>query len=209
MLNAERQMPNDVRRKVVWGSRVKIAFTLAVPLAALMALTSCSDAIRTGQSPSYLILQRLIGGPQNASVVESDVVSDKGSVAQDGGTATIQVALKDPLGSTPTDVNAITITQYHVEYTRTDGHNVQGVDVPFSFDSGVTQTIPAGGTGTVPFTLVRIQAKLEAPLKALAGHGGQQVISTIATVTFYGHDQNGRDVTVTGNIEVDFADWAG
>jgi len=28
-------------------------------------------------------------------------------------------------------------------------------------------------------------------------------------VTFYGHDQNGRDVSITGNIEVDFADWAG
>jgi len=198
----------DGRRKVVWGSSVTLAAAL-IALAALLMLTSCSDAIRTGQSPSYLILQSLTGGTQNSSVVESDVVSDNGSVVQDNGTASIQVALKDPLGSTPTAVNAITITQYHVEYQRTDGHNVQGVDVPFAFDSGVTSTISAGTTGTVNFTLVRIQAKLEAPLKALAGHRGQQVISTIAQVTFYGHDQNGRDVTVTGNIEVDFADWAG
>jgi hypothetical protein len=86
---------------------------------------------------------------------------------------------------------------------------VQGVDVPFAFDSGVTQTIAAGGSASVPFTLVRIQAKLEAPLQALGGHRGQLVISTIAHVTFYGHDQNGRDVSVEGNIEVDFADWAG
>lgn len=202
-------LTNETRKKAVWGSRMKAGFALAVSLAALLALTSCSDAIRTGQSPSYLILDSIGGGPQNSGVVQSDVISDTGSVVQDGGSATIQVALKDPQGPSPTPVNSITITQYHVEYIRSDGHNVQGVDVPFAFDSGVTQTIAAGSTGSVPFTLVRIQAKLEAPLVALAGHRGQQVISTIAHVTFYGHDQNGRDVSVEGNIEVDFADWAG
>jgi len=208
--NVECLMPNDnVRSKAVWGSRVKGGIAVAVSLAALLPLTSCSDAVRTGQSPSYLILQNLVGGPQNSGVVQSDVVSDTGSIVQDSGSATIQVALKDPLGSAPSAVNAITITQYPVEYVRTDGHNVQGVDVPFAFDSGVTQTINAGANASVPFTLVRIQAKLEAPLQALAGHRGQLVISTIAHVTFYGHDQNGRDVTVEGNIEVDFADWAG
>jgi hypothetical protein len=197
------------RRKAVWGSRVTRAVALAVSFAPLMAVSSCSDAIRTGQSPSYLILQSLTGGSNNSGTVQSDVVSDTGSVVQDNGNAVIQVALKDPVASTPTAVNSITIYQYHVQYTRTDGHNVQGVDVPYAFDSGVTQTISAGGSGSVPFTLVRIQAKLEAPLAALAGHRGQQVISTIAQVTFYGQDQNGRDVTVSGNIEVDFADWAG
>ena len=34
-----------------------------------------------------------------------------------------------------------------------------------------------------------------------------QVISTIAEVTFYGHDQNGRAVSVTGRLDVDFSDW--
>ena len=41
--------------------------------------------------------------------------------------------------------------------------------------------------------LVRAQAKLEAPLKALRGGGGAIVISTIAEITFYGTDQNGND----------------
>src|SRR5262245_39498512 len=135
-----------VRAKVVWGSRVKIAAAL-MGLAALVALTSCSEAIRTGQSPSYLIIQSLAGGTGTAGPVHSDVVSDTGSVVQDNGAATIQVALKDPQGSAPSTVNSITITQYHVEYIRSDGHNVQGVDVPFAFDGGVTQTIAAGSTG--------------------------------------------------------------
>jgi hypothetical protein len=203
-MNAEMQR-EPVRRKAVWGSRIR----MAVALAGALLLTSCSEAIRTGQSPSYLIIQTMGGGIGSSSVVQSDVVSDTGSVVQDGGSATLQAALKDPLGPAPSTTNTISITQYHVEYLRSDGHNVQGVDVPFAFDAGVTASIPAGGVGSVSFTLVRIQAKIEAPLKALAGHRGQEAISTTVKVTFYGHDQNGREVSVTGNIEVDFADWAG
>ena len=217
MTNAECQMPTaevrmtspDARRKVVWGSRVMIAIAFAVSLAALIALTGCSDAVRTGQASSYMIIQTMVGGADNSAVVHSDVITDKGTVFQDNGTATIQVAMKDPQGPGPTEVNAITITQYHVQFVRSDGHNVQGVDVPYAFDSGTTATIAAGTTGTVAFTLVPIQAKLQAPLQALAKGGGSVVISTTAQVTFYGQDQSGRAVSVTGNIEVDFADWAG
>jgi hypothetical protein len=57
----------------------------------------------------------------------------------------------------------------------------------------------------VTFTLVRVQAKEEAPLRALRNGGAP--ITTVAEVTFYGHDQNGRDVTVSGRIEVSFANW--
>ena len=66
----------------------------------------------------------------------------------------------------------------------------------------------AGEAVTVPFNLVRVQAKLEAPLKGLTGLGAAVVISTLADVTFYGRDQTGREVSVTGTIGVNFADWA-
>ena len=58
------------------------------------------------------------------------------------------------------------------------------------------------------FTLVRAQAKLEKPLITLSGNNGALVISTIADVTFFGKDQTGRDVTVTGSMSINFADWA-
>ena len=59
------------------------------------------------------------------------------------------------------------------------------------------------------FTLVRAQAKLEKPLVTLAGATTAPcVISTIADVTFFGKDQTGRDVTVTGSMSINFADWA-
>jgi hypothetical protein len=58
---------------------------------------------------------------------------------------------------------------------------------------------------TLGFMLVRNQAKEEAPLKALQTN--PIVISTVARVTFYGHDQTGREVSVTGNIDVSFANY--
>ena len=98
-----------------------------------------------------------------------------------------------------------TLTWLRGDQPFDDGKYSRGHEI--AFDGGVTVTV--SGSSTVPFTLVRAQAKHEAPLKALAGHGAAQHISTIARVTFYGHDQAGRGVSVSGTIGVDFADWAG
>jgi hypothetical protein len=195
---------NHTRMKAVWGGRVRVCAIRGAALLCLLAITSCSDTIRSGQASSYLVMTDLSG--PDGTPVSSDVVSDTGTIIADNGMASFALQMKDVL-SAPTDNNSITLTQYHVEYVRSDGHNVQGVDVPFAFDGGVTTTIT--GAGSVNFTLVRIQAKEEAPLKALRLGGGAFSISSIARVTFYGHDQTGRDVSVTGNIEVNFADWAG
>jgi hypothetical protein len=202
-MNAEMQR-EPVRRKAVWGSRVR----LAVALTGALLLTSCSEAVRTGQASSFLVLTSLTAG--GSSVFQSDVlnvdpVTLAKTVINDPGSATFQVQMKDLLGVGPSANNSITITQYHVKFTRTDGRNTEGVDVPFAFDGAVTATI--AGTGSVGFTLVRNQAKLEAPLAALAQ--GNIPITTIATVTFYGHDQVGREVSVAGSIEVTFANFPG
>ena len=81
----------------------------------------------------------------------------------------MHIALKDPgtaaAPSTPTEVNAITITRYHVEYIRADGRNTPGVDVPYGFDGAVTVTVSA--TTTFGFQLVRVVAKEESPLVQL------------------------------------------
>lgn len=199
------------RRKAVWGGRARLA---AVALCAL-ALPSCSDAVRTGQSPAYLVitsLQGAKGGGSNSgtfgTTLASDVITlvpkDTGTptIFGDSGQASLQLQMKDSL-DTPSPPNAITLTQYHVKYVRADGRNVQGVDVPYEFDGGITVTV--SGSATVGFTLVRNQAKMEAPLAALGNNPG--VISTIAEVTFYGQDQNGRAVSVSGRIGVDFSNF--
>jgi hypothetical protein len=99
----------------------------------------------------------------------------------------------------------VTITRYRVVYRRADGRNTPGVDVPFPFDSGMTVTV--GGDGaSAGFEIVRSSAKREAPLRALATN--PESISTIAEVTFYGQDQAGNDVSATGTIGINFANFA-
>ena len=99
----------------------------------------------------------------------------------------------------PTTNNAITVNRYRVTFRRSDGRNTPGVDVPYAFDGAVTFTVAPGDSVSVPFVLVRVQAKLEAPLAhAARARRRRVVISTIADVTFYGHDQTGREVSVTG-----------
>jgi hypothetical protein len=70
----------------------------------------------------------------------------------------------------------------------------------------VTVTVPIEGTATAAFQLVRVTAKDEAPLRALARSA--EVIHTLADVTFYGKDVSGNDVSVTGTIGITFADFA-
>jgi hypothetical protein len=81
------------------------------------------------------------------------------------------------------------------------------VDVPYPFDGAITATVTTTPS-TVGFTLVRVQAKIEAPLLALGGLNGAIVISTIADVTLYGEDLAGNDFATTASIGVDFTDWA-
>jgi hypothetical protein len=206
-MNAEMHL-QLMKRTIVWGARLR----LGLALACAAALPSCSQAIRSGQSPAFLVLNSLAASRGNGGTFTSNLLSDVVTVVDgvptvfnDLGQATIAVQMKDLGGLAPTAANAITITQYHVKFFRTDGRNTEGVDVPYAFDGAVTATIQAGGSSAVGFTLVRNQAKLEAPLRALAQNF--QVISTIAEVTLYGHDQNGREVSVTGRMDVAFANF--
>lgn len=187
---------------------------------AVLALVSmaCGDMARQGTASSYLQITQLdaaSGAEPEAfdGVLASDVITvtdeDTGAttIYEDPGRVSFTLALKDPgpagNPAAPSVANAITINRYRVRYIRTDGRNTQGVDVPYGFDGAFTVTV--SDTAQASFSLVRAQAKAEAPLAALAGNG--VIISTIAEVTFYGRDQTGREVIVTGNIGVNFANW--
>ena len=78
--------------------------------------------------------------------------------------------------------------------------------MPYAFDGAVTATV-SGDQTVIPFELVRVVAKVEAPLFGLRQN--PVVISTIAEVTFYGHDQTGREVSVAGQMLVSFGNFAG
>jgi len=193
---------------------------------AVGASVSCGKANSEGRSPSYLFIDGLTASsgakPDTfGNALESDVVTNVKTtvggqdvfvptIFEDYGRVSLKMGLKDTGGAnsptTPTSTNAITVTRYRVDFKRSDGRNTPGVDVPYGFDGGATGTFNSNG-GALSFVLVRAQAKIETPLKALRGGGGAIIISTIAEITFYGTDQNGNAVSVTGSITVNFADW--
>ena len=120
--------------------------------------------------------------------------------------------MKDP-GSVdsptmPSSTNLITVTRYHVRYVRSDGRNTPGRRRAVRVRRRADVHRAGVRARSASFTLVRVQAKLEAPLMALRGLGGAVAISTIAEVTFYGTDQAGREVSAVATISVNFADWA-
>ena len=57
--------------------------------------------------------------------------------------------------------------------------------------------------------VVRPQAKVEAPLRNLAGGGGLIVVSVIAQIDFYGRQVvTDQSVTARGFLNITFADYA-
>jgi len=185
-----------------------------VGVAASMALSvGCGD-VSQGQAPAQVVIDSLVAAPgatptELTGSLQSDVVTD-GTIYNDVAEVTMRLRARDPgspgVGANPSFLNSVTINQYRVEYIRTDGQGVQGVDVPYAFTSALTFTVSNDAATAAGFQLVRHSAKEEAPLRALRTNGG--IISTIARVTFYGQDLAGNAVTVVGQIGIDFGDFA-
>jgi hypothetical protein len=203
-----------------------ILLRLAAAVVLAAASLSCGDVVRQGRSPVYLVIVSLQGARgANPGQLGTNLISDVLTLVTqpapctaaapcptffaDPGSVTLRTALKD-VGTTvnptsPTTNNDVTITRYRVRYRRTDGRNIEGVDVPYGFDSAVTGTVSGGTATTMGFTLVRNVAKIESPLAQLVSNAG--IITTIAEVTFFGQDQVGNELNVTGMIEIAFGNF--
>jgi len=170
---------------------------------------------RQGTASSFLAVETLeAASGAEPGEFSGDLASDVITVVDGTPTAFADVArvnfvlmLKDPgtasIPNAPGPNNAITIDRYHVQFIRADGRNTPGVDVPYPFDGAFTLTV--FNRAEAAFTLVRVQAKREAPLSGIVNNGIR--LSTIAEITFYGHDQTGREVITTGRIGVNFNNW--
>ena len=187
-------------------SKARVLACFAVAL----ALPSCSANYVTGNdAPVYLILGAVNGG--------APMKSDVNPPSADTVTIDLANRAKNPATPLTTIVPmAITIERYDVTFYRSDGHNTQGVDVPYSISGNVTATLDVAASGTVPLTIevVRAQAKLEPPLRNLtksdstASVGGNGlVITAFAQITVYGHTIAGQAVSATGTVQIDFADY--
>jgi len=105
-------------------------------------------------------------------------------------------------------VNDVVFDRYRVTYTRADGRNVPGVDVPYAFDGVQSFLVPIDGTEVERvFIVVRHQAKLESPLRELS-QSAAGLISVLAQIDFYGHDVAGRSIKTTAHLSITFGDFA-
>jgi hypothetical protein len=181
----------------------------------VLASVSCGEMTRQGTASSFLAIDTLeaasgaepgaFGGDLASDVIT--VVDGSPTAFADIGRVNFALMMKDPGTSAspnaPGPNNAITVDRYHVQFIRADGRNTPGVDVPYPFDGAFTVTV--FNRAEAAFTLVRVQAKREAPLAGMVSNGIR--LSTIAQITFYGHDQTGREVSTTGRIGVNFNNW--
>jgi hypothetical protein len=194
-----------------------------VCLAAVVVATSmsCGDVVRNSRAPVILVINSLQAAQGNKpSLFFSNLLSDVivnvttpapcsttspcPTIFNDLGQATLTLVMKDA-SIQPSTNNSVTITRYHVEFTRADGRNRPGADVPYGFDGAVTATVLPNAQTVFGFEWVRTSMKVESPLVQLINSA--VTISTIATVTFYGRDQVGNDISISGSISIDFGDF--
>ena len=142
------------------------------------------------------------------SVLNSDVAVD-GSIFNDNATLTVENIAKNQNPNTVFGrLNDVILERYEVRYSRSDGRDQEGVDVPFRIVGPLSIMVPLAGDAQVPITIVRHQAKAEPPLRNLIDGGGAQVLTTVARITIHGRTVAGRALMTQAALQVTFADFA-
>jgi hypothetical protein len=196
---------------------IKLIGKATITLGILLALLCCNPIADDSKSATRLVLVTLTGVDMDSNVtnyLESDVLyqdPDKGieTIYADKANAQLTAELLDPASiSGPSQYNDIMLTHYVVTYFRSDGHNVEGIDIPHSFEGYLSERVAVGTTATVDFIIVRLIAKAEPPLVDLATGRDEGVLTVTARVDLYGHDMVNKNVKVSGYLTIHFANYA-
>jgi hypothetical protein len=186
-----------IRHRVAAVALTAIVSAACTPKPETVLVVASISAVDTDGEPTGDLFSDVCEGSPNQCVVRPDLAL-----------VAISVQAEDPY----TDISRfgdIVVERYRVTYVRADGRNTPGTDVPYPFDGAVNFLVPAAVPASHPFMVVRPQAKLEAPLRNLAGMGGAIVVSVIARVDFYGRQVvTGEAVTARGSLNITFADFA-
>ena len=185
-------------------------FSITVVLGVIFFLSSCNPIEDDSKSSSLLTIEGIRAKDAQgveADYLQSDVDKD-GTIYADAAVATLRASTLDPaplMGAS--QYNDIILDRYTVTYSRTDGKNVPGVDVPLAFEGSLSTMIKVGTAVSVGFIVVREVAKLEPPLIALAEGRDEGVLTCIAQIDFYGHDMINNKVKATGYLTIYFANY--
>jgi hypothetical protein len=192
--------------------KLKIIGLIIVALVMAACSKACNGVENDSTSGTMLQIVSLTGndleGTDGSTTVFSDVITN-GSIINDNGVADIIALPLNPMLDSIqiTPYMDVLIDQIDVEFRRTDGRNVEGVDVPYRFTQPMSMLVPINGETQIPFVLIRHVAKLEPPLLALREIPSREfILQLVAVVTIHGKDQGGHRVApVTGYITV----WCG
>jgi hypothetical protein len=189
---------------------------ILVIVPALFLLFSCNPIEDESRSDSVLLIVQITGRDiedNEANFLQSDVVvfnPETGSttVAADSALVTFTAQTLDPEPLLGTSYhNDIFVTSYVVSYSRSDGKNQEGIDIPYSFDGSLSARVEIDTQTDVSFVIVRAVSKLEPPLINLAKGRGEGELKTTARIDFYGYDTLGKTVKATGYLTIFFADY--
>lgn len=201
---------------------MKIRQMAIVGALALVSGACVPDWAKTNEAPYILEIAAITNG-DGTLPIRSDVAIP--AVENDNALVTVNIFRKNNNEDLSTSaVEHVYLKRYEVQYHRTDGRSVEGVDVPHRI-SGALGNIrfhtPAAGEeteNTFAVTIVRHQAKVEPPLRNLrGGFGGDTglgvfpqaaVLTLIAEVTIHGETVQGRGMEAKGFVDVIFADFA-
>ncbi len=153
-----------------------------------------------------------------------EIRSDVSSFTNDVGDVSIMIYRKNPTVGASTPLEDVRLERYEVRFLRSDGANVEGLDVPVRHSGPLNEILHAPSdiaeaTVTVQIPIVREQAKREPPLRNLIGvftdqpNGpltGAGVITTIAEITVHARQiTTGEGLTASARTRVVFADFPG
>jgi len=190
---------------------LKRALGAAAMMIAVVFAAACNSVENKSQSASLLTVQSITGkniAGGEVPFLESDILTGDGLWTADSAKASLAVSTLDPnpiMGVS--QYNDIQVTRYVVSYSRTDGKNSPGIDVPLSFEGTLSLMIRVGQSESVEFIVVREVAKQEPPLSNLIGGYMGEVINVTARVDFYGHDLANKAVKATGYLPIYFANF--
>src|SRR6185369_13787236 len=145
-----------------WRRAMKAAKACAVLALGALSMSGCTPSwAKNGQSEVILLMTAI----NNGSPLSSDVRTLNGSVCPDLVSLRLENHFKNR-GITLTGFrHDVTVERYEVHYFRSDGRNVEGVDVPYAISGNVAQEIVEESAAELQLEVVRRQVKVEPPLQ--------------------------------------------
>jgi hypothetical protein len=191
------------------------------------AMTGCvPDWARENETGLLMTVADITGSPGATGQEDGDVLfSDVSQWINDDAVVTVSLFRKNPTVAGSTPLEDVRLESYQVRYFRSDGHSVEGVDVPFRITGPINSILMHAPDGEQEFevdaviNVVRHTAKREPPLINLIDTDlfpngrnvfltGQGIITAVAEITIFARQvTTGHPLTATGRFQVGFADF--